>query len=381
MDNQIQILADKFSKKKTFKNDVLRMQNIQNIQNTQSKIRFNLLQPFNVKYSVQNNERVTNKNNALTTSDENENIIVRFKNKNIKKIYHVYQEKYGDNSFPTGFGDFVRSCFFIIQFCNKHQIQYEIIINHPIALFFKNFYDKYSPNSFFSSFLNNKVFKFRETNWHESVFDKKNYIEHFVLSKKKIYEFMEYLCNLTLFNNCVYSYNIFFPYNEISIQEQNIISSLFEPSVEIEEKVNQNLFNLKLVEKDYIVIHIRSGDSYLKDDNKTISPLFLKFIKNEIIELKQKNLNKNMLLISDNNKIKLLLNNIFNEMKFIIYNITHIGEGFKLEYAKVQNTIIDFFLMSKASHIYSFTSYPHGSGFSYWCSKIFNIPYKCKFIK
>lgn len=36
--------------------------------------------------------------------------------------------------------------------------------------------------------------------------------------------------------------------------------------------------------------------------------------------------------------------------------------------------------MSNSCAIYSLTTYTHGSGFSYWCSKMYGIPYKCKYI-
>jgi hypothetical protein len=75
-----------------------------------------------------------------------------------------------------------------------------------------------------------------------------------------------------------------------------------------------------------------------------------------------------------------LLNNIFPNIKFLIHDITHIGEGTRLQENKVKNTMIDFFLMANSSSIFSLTSYTHGTGFSYWCSKIFNIPYECKIV-
>lgn len=311
----------------------------------------------------------------------NEGDIHRLKKKNIHKIFHVYQEKYADNSFPTGFGDFIRSCFFIIQFCNKYQFQYEIIINHPIAHFLKNFSDNYSPNSNSSSTLNNKVFKFSHSNWYESVFDNQNYIERFLLVKQKLNQFIDYLCSLPIVNQSIFSYNILFPYDEISLEECNKIRDLFEPSREIIQKVDQHLSNLKLLQNQFIILHIRSGDTYLKNENKLFNSLYFEIIKNEIIEIIFKNKNIDILLISDNNEIKLLLNDHFPNIKFLIYNITHLGEGVQLEYENVQNTMLDFYFMSKSMAIYSFTSYPHGSGFSYWCAKIFGIPYKCKFIK
>ena len=60
--------------------------------------------------------------------------------------------------------------------------------------------------------------------------------------------------------------------------------------------------------------------------------------------------------------------------------ITHFGEGVVLEEEKVKNTLLDFYLLSLASAILSYSHYEHGSGFSYWCAKTFDIPYTCKYI-
>lgn len=308
----------------------------------------------------------------------NDGDINRIKKKHIYKIIHVYQTKYAYNLHPTGFGDFIRSCFFIIQFCTKYSFQYEIVINHPIAQFFKRFslHDNIS-----STKLNNKVIMFSECNWSKSIFDNKNYIEQFLLIKQTFNSFIDYLCSLPVINGHVFSYNILYPYHEISIDEREKIRYLFEPSREISENVDQLLFSLGFIKNQYIVLHIRSGDSYLKNENKIFDSLYFEIIKNEIIEIMfNENKNINILLIADNNEIKLLLNDEFPSIKFLLYNITHIGEGVELETEKVRNTMTDFFLMSNSSSIYSFTSYPHGSGFSYWCAKMYEIPYKCKFI-
>jgi hypothetical protein len=86
-------------------------------------------------------------------------------------------------------------------------------------------------------------------------------------------------------------------------------------------------------------------------------------------------------LIADNTEIKILLKQIFPFIKYLSYDITHIGEGVQLVIKKVENTMLDFNIISNAESIYALTSYPHGSGFSYWCSIIHKIPYICKFIE
>jgi hypothetical protein len=228
---------------------------------------------------------------------------------------------------------------------------------------------------------------FTDSNWYKSIFDNKNYIERFLLVKQKFNLFIDYLCSLPVINGHVFSYNILYPYDEISIDECEKIRYLFEPSREISENVDERLSSLGFIKNQYIVLHIRSGDSYLKNENKIFDSLYFEIIKNEIIEIMfneklrlVENKNINILLIADNNEIKLLLNDEFPSIKFLVYNITHIGEGVELETEKVRNTMTDFFLMSNSSSIYSLTSYPHGSGFSYWCAKMYGIPYKCKYI-
>ena len=87
-----------------------------------------------------------------------------------------------------------------------------------------------------------------------------------------------------------------------------------------------------------------------------------------------------ILLIADNNIIKKKLTDYFPNFKIFMKPITHFGEGVVLEEEKVKNTLLDFYLLSFANYIMSYSCYEHGSGFSYWCAKTYNIPYFCKYI-
>jgi hypothetical protein len=301
------------------------------------------------------------------------------KNKNIHKIYHIYQEKYLDNVFPSGLGDFIRSCFFIIQFCTKYSFEYEIVINHPIAIFLNKFSHNFSNyNSKICDKQNISMFK--ETNWLKNSFDEENYIQHFQLKREKLNEFVQYLNRLPIINNSIFSYNIFFPINIISPQEKIIMRSIFQPTSEIYQYLNQTFYSLNINSKNFIAIHLRSGDIYLNNQSKMFNYLYLNVIKNEIIKIIFNNKNTDILLIADNNEIKYLLKNEFPFIKVYFKEITHLGEGSQLTKNKIKNTLLDFYLLSHSQYIYSFTCYPHGTGFSYWCSVIYNIPYKCKFI-
>jgi hypothetical protein len=94
------------------------------------------------------------------------------------------------------------------------------------------------------------------------------------------------------------------------------------------------------------------------------------------------NREKNYIIISDNNEIKNFVLEKFSDVniKTLFTEITHFGEGVVLEEESVKNTMIDFYLLSLSAAIYSYSSYKHGSGFSYWCAQTYNIPYVCKYI-
>jgi hypothetical protein len=325
-------------------------------------IKYNISSPINMDIFA---------SDKITDADIN-----LIKKKGISKIIHVYQQKYKSDIHPTGFGDFIRGCFFIIQFCTKFNFDYNIMINHPISKFFKNFP---SDNSIPLS-NNNNIVMFTESNFDKCVYDEENYIQNFKLTEETFKRFLNYLYSLQVIDNSVFSYNILFPYHNITIELREKMRVLFEPSCEISDKIDEILSSLHLVKNRFSVLHIRSGDSYLINNKTKFDPIYFQTITDEITKFLANNSNNNILLIADNNIIKVLLNQIFPNIKFLIHDITHIGEGTQLQEEKVKNTMIDFFLMANSSSIFSLTSYTHGTGFSYWCSKIYNIPYQSKFV-
>jgi len=304
------------------------------------------------------------------------------KKKKVNKIYHVYQEKYAQGGLPTGFGDFIRSCLFIIQFCKIYDFNYEILIHHPIAYFLNNYHQHFNEDSHETKILNENIPLFSENNWNHTIFDELGYIKDFSISKTQFNKYVNHLSKLSVVNNCIFSYNIFFPYETISQDECNILNSMLEPTEEMQNYIDYTINRLEFIKNNYIVIHIRCGDSYLINNEKNFTNLYIEILQDEINKIIYDNPRGKILIISDNNDIKYILRDVFftNDFKYLFNEITHIGEGVFLKKEKIKNTLLDFYLMSHSSHIYSFTSYQHGSGFSYWCSKVYNIPYKCKYI-
>ena len=221
---------------------------------------------------------------------------------------------------------------------------------------------------------------FEENNWVTTIFENFDNQSNnpFVLSKKKYNEYIKHLASLYAFNESVFNYNILFPMTSIESFETNVVKDMLEPSVEMTNYVNEMGQQLGLMQP-FIIIQIRSGDIHLKDNDQKLCSSYFNTIKRKIEKIVSIH-SKTILLISDNNALKYLLHECFPYIKLYFKDITHLGEGCKLEKMKIKNTLLDFYLMSRSNYIYSFTSYPHGSGFSYWCSKIYNIHYHCEFV-
>jgi len=427
-------LANSFNRKKTRDNDVARFQNIHPKINSiirvdvsekkedDSAINMPVIDVYKMNSiqtsvsislnMINNNEHVSIpkielKEIVIPTYSENDNYDINNINKNInqtiemeiynlddnfdydisklyrkkvKVINNVYQESYTENIKPTGFGDFIRGCYFLLQFCSKYKFQTKIIINHPIAVFLEKFYKGFVLNQLVNKPLLRLIPMFTENNWKDSRFDAANYIVDTVTNNKTIGDYVNYLCGLKVTTNSIFSYNIMFPYEEICSEHKKLVRDLLEPTEEIKLYVDSTLETLGIYRNCYSVIHIRSGDKYLNDTTKIFDTIYLKKLIYEVNILINFNPDINYLLIADNNEIKLLLMEQFPCLKAIFKGITHIGEGTLLEREKVKNTMLDFYLMANSNSINSYTCYAHGSGFSYWCAITYNIPHKCMFI-
>jgi ribosomal protein L30/L7E len=224
---------------------------------------------------------------------------------------------------------------------------------------------------------------FTPTNWSHSVFDKNQCIQDFVLLEDREKEYIAYLNTLPIApGGTIYSYNVFFPYGAIAKEDKELVRAILKPTQEMKNYIQKTMSALRLGGvKGYIVVHIRSGDTYLLHRSTEFARVYINVIKREIEQVMFENKERRVLLIADNNEIKGLLKNVFkNRVTCLFQEITHLGEGAMLMREKVKNTLLDFYLMSGAHSIYSWTTYPHGSGFSYWCALVFNIPYKCRYV-
>ena len=313
---------------------------------------------------------------SLKDNDILHNINV-VRNKGIQIINNVYQSKYNYGKYNcTGLGDFIRGCYFILEFCDKFGFQPKIIFNNCISKFLHikthkldliqnvlRSIDFFKYNNITSYNVQNDVIL-------DPIKDNENITGNFV----------EYMVQSPSYYSNVFMFCNSFPIGEISEKNKEYMRIILEPTAEMKQYVYDTLGEVNLSIKEYNVIHVRSGDRYLKNDINVFSNRYIEKLMVAIRSDMHFNGQK-YLIIADNNAIKIALKNTFPDFKILLKDITHFGEGVVLEEEKVKNSLVDFYLLSLSKSIFSYSCYEHGSGFSSWCAKTYNIPYMCRLVK
>ena len=305
---------------------------------------------------------IYNDNDETINYDKSEQINL---NANIKKINIVYQYSY-KNDKVTGLGDFIRGCYYFIQFCEKYGLDLEFHINnHPIKLFLVNHKNKLNQCRIVSEnieFINesNAIYYYENNKIAYHYLDVDNKIK-------------KHLNKTVCYNNELFIYSINHP-KEININEHHKeqIRYLLKPTNQLILEIEYIMNKIKLNKYNFIVLQIRVEDNYTIDN-----VIRIKYMLDTIKNIKNQN-KYDIFLISNNNDIKSFIINKLPELniKTFFKTIGHVADK-SVDNEKIKNTLIEFYIMSVSKNIHSITCYEHGSGFSKWCSVTYNIPYVC----
>lgn len=364
LNKKIEILEqDKINYTKKIEKELKYLENIQ-VQKKKDTVNcYNLIRKLELKEKTINPER-----NSLSKSK--------------KTINNIYQSSYKNVNYTTGLGDFIRGCLFLLQFSEDYNYNINFLINHPINLFLQNHIIKKDTNyEIDESEIYKNVHSYYLWNNHiGSIKDSNNFIittvpcqEHILWFEKDIKKKLEESDDTNLF--C-----IMFPYRNIPKSHKDFVKQLLSPNFELLDGLNHYLKDLNLEELNFKVIHIRSGDKFLIHNENVEGFGFINKCEKYIEQIIKNNTNYKLLLLSDSNEIKKNIKKKFNNLKYFAHSISHFGEGVKQQNDQVKNSLIEFFLMSLSKEIYSISTYDHGSGFSYWCADLFDIPYSSKVI-
>jgi len=303
--------------------------------------------------------------------EEEKNQIVVVKNLLPKNVIIVnnYQSSYA-NGKAKGFGDFLRGCYYLLQYCDKNKFQGKIdFSNHPLSYFLKN-------NVFMEK--KNLIFKFDDIN-AEFIIGEKNDIQNKITDNYSL--FQDFLNKQKIDDSTIFIFTNSFPISNPSKKHKDTMKFILEPTNEMVEYSKTILEKINLLNKPFTIIHIRFGDEYLIHHEKNFNSKILDKLKKEIEQfILSLTSNHHYLLLADNNSIKKYIIDHYPFIKTFFKDISHFGEGVHDEKEKIKNTMVDFYIMSYAKNIVSYSCYLHGSGFSKWCATTYNIPYTSKYI-
>lgn len=323
----------------------------------------------------------------ISKSDPQDNLLNSFISTQIdfdkikgKTVYNCY---YNESS--SGIGDFLRGCCYLFDLLDSTETNYGIsFAKHDISPYLKS---RSKPK-----FKKEDILDTEKINKELCI--GANYIENI---KKNIVNVLQKTTgeNIFLFTN--YSDFIDNPSkaDRISITKncQEFMQNNLMFSKSIERESGDILSN---VSEDYVVMHFRLGDrkiissNCLDDSNINTKQYKIKLPEMKRIILdKHKETGKEIIVMSDSNELKQYVQKTMSKkyrgkIHIIHSNSQHCSNnpGFivdmKIDKKKKKDNMfyvaLDMKLITKSSHIYSYSVYPWGSGFVFWLAKIFNIP-------
>lgn len=247
-----------------------------------------------------------------------------------------------------GFGDFLRGSIATKQLCLEYDIPFAIDFSlHPIGKYLNSVIQK--PQIDIDSII--------------YLQDVPNYDIHTLRNTLK-----KRLSLTSLKKYDAYIYTNVWPLFGISRQVSNSIKLYLQPSIECENAIKQTLAELT----EYEVIHIRVGDllSFGTQIGDTVNHTLEQIIDSlSIVENIQRATTRPCIIMSDSTECKHILSK-----KYGLRCTSTIPSHMALERNLALDTLVDFFILSRARHIHQFSVHFWGSGFSDSAHWLYRIP-------
>jgi hypothetical protein len=291
-----------------------------------------------------------------------------------KNSIHRYLIHCETNPQPPGFADFLRGTITLYLLSKKYNYNFYIDYNsHPV---FKNF--KFDDTVYIKNTdCENKTIELLPPIDYKNIY---NNLKKLFMENKNMY----------LLTNSFHSgFGISSNYTCDEVKDAHkFIQKMLIPSPNFQNVIDAKMKNMKIVENDYYVVHLRFNDCCLFDTSFDISEKS----KNEIINLIDdidKKKEKKIVILSNWKAITNFLQQ--KNSNVIITNGSPIHTGNLNNLITINNiinksaeneevtnqlsdTMFDLYIISRCSEIYCASQYGR-SGFSYEVSTIYNIKY------
>ena len=234
-----------------------------------------------------------------------------------------------------GIGDLIRGTIKLYQLSKK--MNFQLIVNikhHPISNFLKQTYIEHE--DLITQNINNILF-ITPNNVEDYINNSSDNIIYFLTND---------LCDE----------------NNISEDCKNFIKDILKPNDELYNNINSII---QSKEPHYEILHLRTGDVYIKEGLMEISNV------NRIYKIIDNNYKNSDFVMCDSSNFKYQLKHNRPKINILELDIGHIG--YETDLNKIKNSLIEFFIITYSNKIKTFSVYGWISGYVYWISKIYNI--------
>jgi len=287
----------------------------------------------------------------------------------VKKVVNVYQTQFVDFK-ASGVGDYIRGCFTMLQILRLLRtytgatVEFDMDLrNHPMSRFLVTDATLELPASYPA--LGNFHIDTLIVPHDESDIAFQHVLREAVRYFSKIpdYIFFTYCCKEHIFS-------------EILDSEKALIRSKLQPTQAMEAYIEESLSRLGVQAGAYDAIHVRLDDAicfpHARDHSQ--AQMTSKLLADVVAAVyKVVDPGRTYVLLSSNTEVKTALSANTN-IRWLPTAICHIGQNQSQTEAETRDTLLDFFLLSRAAAIHAFTTYQR-TGFSFECSKVYGIPY------
>jgi hypothetical protein len=156
--------------------------------------------------------------------------------------------------------------------------------------------------------------------------------------------------------------NMWYLSDGVSDETRQALRDSIHPTDDLTRAVEDQLAS---VGTQFTAIHVRMGDRHLIDGFQYVE------VYEKIYTQIKKIQSEILIVFSDDPALKRFL-----DLKGILVSSSHPCHlsGSNLDLEHVKQTLVDFFCLSRAKHIYKWSMHGYGSGFVDWCADIFKIP-------
>jgi hypothetical protein len=284
-------------------------------------------------------------------------------------VIHSYTNKCKTVSIPPGLADFLRGTMFLFQETKTHS-NMDLVVDfssHPIHQYIE------------------PLKKNTSSPYKELIEQDLEILECFHKDSYKVLD----IVNLTNTKNqpprrviCFQYYDEFNTTKPLPRDTQIFMKELLTFTPTLNEDANDVLQHIipSYPEKPFCILHIRMGDYNSSKDRVNIPQKLDQYIRETILKTWQTD---QVIVMSDSYSTKQYLSAQYNLVctDFMPVHLgttnrfINSGNNYGTYDSDIGKTLIEFIIMSKAAHIYMHSVYDWGSGFSYICSHIYDIPY------